>query len=351
MACVPNCICLFQFGTSRRGAAPASPPGYYTGKTVEFVVGAASGGGYDIYARAVSRHLGRHIPGEPTYRWSRTCQAQEQRQGRNLFAGIAPKDGTHRSSARCAPSRGRCSTTAPRCSAPTKVRCISTANSGVRVQRHPEGQRQDQQLRRSAEGERAKFGAIGPNDSTYELRLSAREHRRRALCGRPRRAISRGTGPSCRSPWSAARGERRLRLGLGASGSGSQKADWLRDNKAIVLMQASVEPHPELTRMGVPTAFDFVKDEESRKVLELVISQTVFHRSHIAPPRRRRSNLPSFARRSTATIAGQGVPRRRREGRASTSRPLPGAKVQDVVAKLVRRATIVERARKAIRPD
>jgi tripartite-type tricarboxylate transporter receptor subunit TctC len=39
---------------------------FYAGKTVRFVVGAPAGGGYDTYARAVARHLGKHIPGNPS---------------------------------------------------------------------------------------------------------------------------------------------------------------------------------------------------------------------------------------------------------------------------------------------
>src|SRR2546428_1063646 len=39
---------------------------FYEGKTVRINVGFAAGGGYDTYARLLSRHLGRHIPGKPT---------------------------------------------------------------------------------------------------------------------------------------------------------------------------------------------------------------------------------------------------------------------------------------------
>ena len=39
---------------------------FFEGKTLRIVVGFAAGGGYDTYARLVSRHLGRHIPGNPT---------------------------------------------------------------------------------------------------------------------------------------------------------------------------------------------------------------------------------------------------------------------------------------------
>jgi tripartite-type tricarboxylate transporter receptor subunit TctC len=45
----------------------ASNHEYYRGKTVRIVVGLSAGGGFDIYARALARHLGKHIPGNPTF--------------------------------------------------------------------------------------------------------------------------------------------------------------------------------------------------------------------------------------------------------------------------------------------
>jgi tripartite-type tricarboxylate transporter receptor subunit TctC len=39
---------------------------YYQGKTLRIVVGLAPGGGFDTYARVIGRHIGRHIPGNPT---------------------------------------------------------------------------------------------------------------------------------------------------------------------------------------------------------------------------------------------------------------------------------------------
>jgi tripartite-type tricarboxylate transporter receptor subunit TctC len=38
---------------------------FYAGKTITMVVGSDVGGGYDLTARTVARHLGRHIPGNP----------------------------------------------------------------------------------------------------------------------------------------------------------------------------------------------------------------------------------------------------------------------------------------------
>lgn len=39
---------------------------FYSGQTIRFVVGAPAGGGYDTYTRTIARHLGKHIPGNPS---------------------------------------------------------------------------------------------------------------------------------------------------------------------------------------------------------------------------------------------------------------------------------------------
>ena len=51
------------------GANPrsAAADDFYAGKTIRVAVGFAAGGGYDTYARAVTRHMGKHIPGNPSF--------------------------------------------------------------------------------------------------------------------------------------------------------------------------------------------------------------------------------------------------------------------------------------------
>jgi tripartite-type tricarboxylate transporter receptor subunit TctC len=46
--------------------ADAPAQSFYEGKTIRLIVGFAPGGGFDTYARVLSRHMGRHIPGTPT---------------------------------------------------------------------------------------------------------------------------------------------------------------------------------------------------------------------------------------------------------------------------------------------
>ena len=54
-------IALLAFAIRTAGAAE-----FYKGKTIRFVVGLAPGGGYDLSARTIGRHIGKHIPGNPT---------------------------------------------------------------------------------------------------------------------------------------------------------------------------------------------------------------------------------------------------------------------------------------------
>jgi len=39
---------------------------FYRGKTVRVILGGSAGGGFDIYTRAMARHMGKHIPGNPS---------------------------------------------------------------------------------------------------------------------------------------------------------------------------------------------------------------------------------------------------------------------------------------------
>lgn len=47
--------------TSSFAAAP-----FYEGKSIRVIVGYSAGGGYDAYARVLARHMGKHVPGNPT---------------------------------------------------------------------------------------------------------------------------------------------------------------------------------------------------------------------------------------------------------------------------------------------
>jgi tripartite-type tricarboxylate transporter receptor subunit TctC len=77
-------------------AAPAHADAvadFYKGKQVNLIVGYGSGGGYDVYARLIARHLGKFIPGNPTVIVQNMPGAGSLRAVNYLYNG-APKDGT-----------------------------------------------------------------------------------------------------------------------------------------------------------------------------------------------------------------------------------------------------------------
>src|ERR1043165_1370680 len=75
-------------------AAPArADDDFYKGKTITFIVPTATGGGYDTYSRLIARHLGRHLPGQPTIVPQNMPGAAGTRAANYLYS-VAPKDGT-----------------------------------------------------------------------------------------------------------------------------------------------------------------------------------------------------------------------------------------------------------------
>ncbi len=73
--------------------AQQSVDAFYKGKTITFIIGYSPGGGYDVYARLVARHLGNHIPGQPTIVLRNMPGASSRVAVAHVF-NVAPKDGT-----------------------------------------------------------------------------------------------------------------------------------------------------------------------------------------------------------------------------------------------------------------
>jgi tripartite-type tricarboxylate transporter receptor subunit TctC len=74
-------------------AGAQSAADFYRGKAVNLIVGYSPGGGYDTYTRILARHLGKHIPGNPTVVVQNMPGAGSLKLANYLY-NIAPKDGT-----------------------------------------------------------------------------------------------------------------------------------------------------------------------------------------------------------------------------------------------------------------
>jgi tripartite-type tricarboxylate transporter receptor subunit TctC len=64
---VPRLLGVLVLVASFSSGARAADDEYYRGKTVRIIVGLSAGGGFDVYARTMARHMGKHIPGNPTF--------------------------------------------------------------------------------------------------------------------------------------------------------------------------------------------------------------------------------------------------------------------------------------------
>src|SRR4051794_29311290 len=147
-------------------ASPVAAADYYAGKTVDLLVGAPPGGGYDIYARLVGRHLGRHIPGNPTI-VVKNMPGAGSAKAAQFISTMAPKDGT--AIAGLMPGAIIGPLLDDRAEAqfdPTKVHFVGTANSGTRICVTLKGSKL--KTFDDALTQKAVFGGASTNDSTLE---------------------------------------------------------------------------------------------------------------------------------------------------------------------------------------
>ena len=323
-------------------AAPAHAADYYGGKTIEFVVGGDAGGGYDIYARAVARHLGRHIPGNPTIIVKNMPGAGSTRAG--VYIGtVAPKDGNTLGAMMPGAIMGPLLDDRPNTQFdPTKVIYIGTADSGVRVcvtfQNSKIKTFEDAQKSKTIVGATAaggatrdyaylhnktagaKFDVVSGYQGTVDIALAMERGEVDGLCG---------------WDWSSVK---------------SQKADWVRDKKLNVLVQVALDPEPELTRLGIPQIWKYVTRDDDRKVAELVISQQVFQRSYIAPPGTPAEQINILRTAFDATMKDGDFLADAEKMRLSIT-PLSGAKVQELIERLYKTPkALIERAKTVIKP-
>jgi tripartite-type tricarboxylate transporter receptor subunit TctC len=323
-------------------ALPAAAADYYAGKTIELVVGGDAGGGYDIYARAVARHLTRHIPGNPTIVVKNMPGAGSTRAG--IYIGtVAPKDGTSIGAMMPGAIIGPLLDEKPSQQFdPTKVLYIGTADSGVRVcatyenskiKTFEDAQRQKTVLGASSAGGATrdygymhnhtagtKFDIVTGYKGTVDITLAMERGEVDGMCG---------------WDWSSVK---------------SQKSDWISEKKANVLVQVSLEPLEELTERGVPHIWKFVTKDDDRKVAELVVSQQVFQRSYIVPSQTPAEALGILRTAFDAAMKDAAFLVDAEKMKISIT-PLSGGKVQDLIARLYATPKeFVERAKVVIKP-
>jgi tripartite-type tricarboxylate transporter receptor subunit TctC len=320
----------------------ASAADYYAGKSIDLLVGAPPGGGYDIYGRAVARHIGRHIPGNPTVIPKNMPGAGSARAA-GFVSTIAPKDGTV--IANIMPGAIIGPLLDPKVEVlfdPTKVQYVGNVNNGTRV--CVSGKNSKIKTFDDTRTQKGIFGGVSTNDSTRDYGFM---HKKTSGATYDMVTGYQGTPDLALA---VERGEIDGYCGFDWASLKSQKPDWVRDRSVNFLLQDAIEPNDELTKMGVPHVFQYVTSEQNRKVVELIVSQQVFHRSFIAPPATPAEPLALLRAAFDATMQDPAFLADAEKMRIDVA-PLSGVKVQDAVTKLYASPKdIIDLARRAINP-
>jgi len=177
-------------------AVPAHAAESFAGKSIDLLIGAPPGGGYDIYARALARHYGRHIPGQPVIVAKNMPGAAGARVA-GFISTLAPKDGTAIAAIMPGAVMGPLlDEKAEALFDATKVLYLGTANNGTRIC----VSRKDSKIKTFADALRTKavFGGVSTNDSTRSYGYMHRNAARSTACaGGTWRASSRSAQIGC----------------------------------------------------------------------------------------------------------------------------------------------------------
>ncbi|MDP2357530.1 MAG: tripartite tricarboxylate transporter substrate-binding protein [Beijerinckiaceae bacterium] len=264
-------LCTF----SGRLAAADPIADFYKGKQVTLVVGATAGGGYDLYARLVGRHIGRRLPGNPT-----VVVANMPGAGGNTsaayVANVAAKDGTVIGAVQTgtlldqliSPNAAQIKHDA------RTLNYIGSANSEV-FTCLVDASLPIKSFADLFEQEII-FGSSGGTTRDMPVAL-------KSILGARIKLIP-GYGGTREIGMAIERKEVSGLCGMGWTSIQSQRPDWFEKKLVRVLVQESAVGDPALNRQGVPLSVSFAKNAEQRLMLELLYSQGVFTRPFIMAP-------------------------------------------------------------------
>ena len=277
LSCIARSLpaCLFIGHLATAPASAQSPAPFYAGKEIRLVVGFAPGGGADTYARLISQHLGRHIEGRPEVVVQHMLGANSLTAANWIYA-VAPKDGTVIGSIHSTVAiepiygseRARFDV--------AKFTWLGSASTdyGVMLTWGPSATKswRDAQLRETP------MGGMGPGAAADVATAMANR-----FLGTQFKVVSgyRGTNDIVLAM------ERGEVEGIGSwtwSALAATRPNWIAEKKVNVLMQVSIEPHPELTKQGVPAILDLVASDRDRLAIELGLVFLSVGRPFVAPP-------------------------------------------------------------------
>ncbi|HEY4133866.1 MAG TPA: tripartite tricarboxylate transporter substrate-binding protein [Alphaproteobacteria bacterium] len=322
-------------------ASAQSVEQFYKGKQLNLVVGYPPGGGYDIYARLIATHYGKHIPGAPLVIVRNRPGAASLVSVNELYAAN-PKDGTYIATFARSVAMDRLLGRQGTNFVPTELNWIGSANNEISICAvwHTVGIKSAQDLLTRE----VVFGAnaAGSESDTYPNIL-------RNLLGAKVRTVTGYPGGQDLM-LAMERGETQGRCGFTWSALQATNADWLRDGKLDVVLQFATEKHPDMP--NVPTVMEMARTPLERQALVLILAGQAMGRPFAAPPGVPKDRLEALRRGFDATMTDPDFVAEAAKLKVELQ-PVTGEKIQSLVQEMFTAPPeVVEMARKAIeRPE
>ena len=320
------------------GAQAQSVADFYKGKTVTVIVGYTAGGGYDLYARALSRHMGRHLPGNPNFIVQNITGAGSLNAANNIY-NVAAKDGTvFGTFGRGLAMEPLIGTARVQFDA-TKFTWLGSGTNEISIcatwHTSPIKTWQDAlKAQFTVGGEGA-----GSDPDTYAAFV-------RNVFGVKLRLVTGYHGTSD-IILAIERGEVDGRCGWSWSSIKSTRAAWISEKKLNYLVHNSDAKAPELPH--IPSLTDFA-NERQKQILKLVTSRQTMGRPFAAPPGVPADRAQALRRAFDATLKDPAFLAEAKKLRLDVN-PVSGEAVDRLIAELYATPKdIVEEARVAIKP-
>jgi len=310
------------------GGSPAQADAvadFYKGRSVTVVVSSSGGGGYDTLARAVARHVGRHLPGHPVF-VVRNMPGAGGMTASNFLYTNADKDGSVIGLVQNnTPFEPLFGTREARYD-PVKFNWLGSPSveTAMVLLWHAVPVNSIEELRQRE----VAVGVSGANSTpAFFTRLL------NATLGTRMKAVNGYPG---QNDVLLAMERRELDGHPSAfmSALTSTRPTWLRDKTAKAIVQYGPEKHTELR--GVPFAPDLVGHAEDRLVMEAAFAPLALGRPFLTPPNVPAERVAALRAAFAATLADPAFLAEGERIGLGLNAPRSGAQIQDVMERAYR---------------
>jgi tripartite-type tricarboxylate transporter receptor subunit TctC len=316
-------------------ASAQTPEQFYKGRQIELAIGYPPAGSNDVYARLLARHLGRHIPGNPTI-------VPQNRPGAGSFlalaymANVAPKDGSVIAiGAPTAPLDEKLGTQGVRFKT-AEFNWIGRIDSLINivftwhtspVKTAADAFKTEAKLSGTGVGSTVSIYPTVMNHvlgSKFKLIMGYKGSNDAQL------AVERGEVEGHSTSWTAVK---------------VAHPTWRSEKKINILVQFSVRKHPEL--QDVPTVVELARTDEQRQVLSAVVNAAEIGTAFFTTPGAPQDRVQTLRRAFDATMKDPQFLDEAGKLQLSVG-PLTGEELQKVVAGVAAiKPDILEKVREA----